>query len=365
MRAPIVLTLSALSILSVACSDSPDTSPSDSTPPPDAISDSARIADASADVTARDASDAAVPTLPSCPTTGKGAILAPGPCFVFTPAQAGASTLGDNADVLQYALEPSVAPKGALVVQLNGSLGSPAGQIADPTKNFYDAAALAGFHVLGLAYKSTAIVGVLCNNAPACFGPTRRTIVTGAYAPGAPSSLANTRLDEGIVMRVALDLKLLIAAHPGGGWETFVADATSNDPLKYVAWSKVIASGHSQGGGHAAYLAQVVPLRRVVQLSSTCDESGGVPAPWTQGSQPWLVSPKTSFVGFAAPTIFTGPTPTSGDTTCPYHAAVWQAMGLDPSRMHDDAAVCTKFGNSHGASIECVDKFPRWAGLLE
>jgi hypothetical protein len=297
---------------------------------------------------------------------GDGAILAAAPCVTFTPEQAGANPSGDNATTAEYALEPAAAAKGAIVVQLNGSLGSPAGQIADPTKNIYNAAAGAGFHVLGLAYRSTAIVGVLCKDNAPCFGATRKTLILGVRQPGAPLSLASIRVDEGIVARIDAALRLLAATRPTAGWGQFIADPTAADASQRVAWSKVIASGHSQGGGHAAYLGQLFPLREVVQLSSTCDAVLAAPAPWTAAGETWGTSPALHFVGFAAPTTFdAGGNAIAGDTACPYHAAVWANMGLDPSRRHDDAATCGASGNTHSASVGCADNFERWGALYE
>jgi hypothetical protein len=310
-------------------------------------------------------SDAALPLLSACPTQGAGAIIAPGPCVVFTPAQAGADSTGANANLYQFALEPGGTAKGQLVVHLNGSLGSPVGQIADPQKNIYSALAQAGFHVIGLAYRSTTVVGVLCNGAPACFAPTRRSIVLGTYTTGAPASLASIRADEGIVQRLDAALGLLAAARPTGGWGQFRGAVSDPDVTQRILWPKVIASGHSQGGGHAAFLGSLVPLRRVVQLSSTCDYTSGVAAPWTSATASWATVPQQNFVGFAAPTTFGSGTPTAGDTTCPYHFAVWQNMGMHPTRMYDDAATCGATGDTHGASIGCTDNFPRWPTLFQ
>ncbi len=308
--------------------------------------------------------DLAIPLLAGCPSQGSGAIAPSGPCVVFTPAQAGAAESGANAMLNQYALEPSSGGKGVLVVQLNGSLGTPAGQIANPQKNLYSALAQAGFHVIGLAYRSTAVVGILCNNNAACFAPTRRTLVTGSYVAGAPASLSDMRQDEGIVWRLDAAVRLLAAAHPTGGWSQFQASVSDPDVSKHLDWSKIIASGHSQGGGHAAFLGSLFPLRRVVQLSSTCDATGGTPAPWTAAAGVWATVPQSSYVGFAAPTIFTSGSPTGGDTTCPYHLAVWKNLGMDASRMLDDAATCGATGDTHSASIACTDNFPRWAPLF-
>lgn len=173
------------------------------------------------------------------------------------------------------------------------------------------------------------------------------------------------RADEGIVQRLDAALQLVAAARPGKGWDQYLASPADPDVTKRIAWSKVTAAGHSQGGGHAAFLARLYPLHRVVQLSSTCDAVNTVPAPWTDAAGPWALSPATAFVGFAAPTTFTGGMPTSGDTICPYHFKVWQNMGLDPSRMHDDAATCGMAGNTHSAAINCTDNYDAWGTLFE
>lgn len=349
LRRPSILPAFVCSLLFAGCSSGSTTGGEDASPKPTDMAPA----------------DLAVPQLTACPTQGAGAIVAPAGCVVFTPQQAGADGSGVNATQYQFALEPSGTAKGVLVVHLNGSLGSPAGQIADPQKNLYSALAAAGYHVIGVAYRSNAVVGVLCNGSPTCFAPTRRTLVLGSYVAGTPSSLANMRADEGIVQRVDAALGLLSAGRPSGGWSQFQASVGDPDVLRHVAWNKVIASGHSQGGGHAAFLGSVVALRRVVQLSSTCDYTSGVPAPWTSSTAAFATVPKTAFVGFAAPTTFTAGNPTAGDTTCPYHAAVWQNMGMDAANMHDDAATCGASGDTHSAAIACTDNFARWPPLFQ
>jgi hypothetical protein len=302
--------------------------------------------------------------LASCPASGNGAIVAPGPCFVFTPAQAGASTLGANANTNHYALEPTTAnARGVLVVHLNGSLGSPAGQVATPNQNLYSALAADGFHVLGLSYRSTAIVGTLCRDDAACFEPTRRSLVLGTLEAGAPPALDDMRADEGIVARIDAAVRLIAGARRAGRWDQFI-DTNGSEPATRVRWDRLIASGHSQGGGHAAFLGLLFPVRRVVQLSSTCDAVGATPAPWTAARSPWATSPATAFVGFAAPTSFSSSgVATGGDTICPAHLAVWQNMGLALSRQHDDASVCAT--GAHSATIACTANAARWARLYE
>lgn len=308
--------------------------------------------------------DAGIVTLDACPTTGMGAIHAPGPCFVLTPQDAGSSSAGDNATVDHYALEPAGTARGVLVVFLNASLASPARQVGDPDTSFYGTLAAAGFHVLALSYRSTAVVGAICRDDAACFGPTRRAIVLGTVEPGAATSLADMREDEGVVFRLDGALAVLARARPSAGWDAF-SNAAGADPATRIVWSSVIATGHSQGGGHAAMLGQLFGLRRVVQLSSTCDAVGATPAPWTAASETWATPPGTSFVGFAAETTFAADgTAITGDLICPSHRAVWDNMGMDPSRQHDDALVCPT-GGAHNASIGCTLNASRWAALFE
>ncbi len=302
--------------------------------------------------------------LQACPTSGAGAVVSVGSCWVFSPALAGASPLGQNASRLNYAVEPSGSARRSLVVLLNGSGSTPAELTFDPAQNLFVAAAASGNHVLAVAYRSDVAVVTMCRDRPECYGASRSTLVNGVFAPDADASLANIREDEGIVSRIDQALRALVAARPNAGWGAFVASPAAAAPADRIAWSRIIASGHSQGGGHAAYLAKQFPVMRVVQVSSTCDAAAGVPAPWTVAGSGWAASPAAVFFGFSAPTIFTDGLPTGGDLNCPYHSAVWQNMGMLSSRQADDAVTCAGFG-PHPAAIVCPANYPRWVTLFQ
>ena len=77
-----------------------------------------------------------------------------------------------------------------------------------------------------------------------------------------------------------------------------------------------------------------------------------------------MASPAAVFFGFSAPTTFTDGVPTGGDLNCPYHLAVWQNLGMAPSRQADDAVVCGGI-NPHAASILCTANYPRWVALFQ
>ena len=300
--------------------------------------------------------------LRACPTSGPGAVVSAGRCWVFSPASAGAGP-GQNATSLSYAVEPSGAGSGTLVLLLNGSGGTPGLMVRDPSLNLFTAATESGHHVLAIAYRSDLAVAEMCGPRPDCYGATRRTQLTGVFEAEADASLMDIRVDEGVIPRLDQALRALAAWRPDAGWSAFIGNPGASAAADRIDWQRVIASGHSQGGGHAAYLGKLFPLRRVVQFSSTCDAPGGVPAPWTAAASGWATSPGEAFFGLSAPTVFRAGVPTGGDLNCPYHLAVWQNLGMAESRQADDAATCAGVG-PHGASIGCTANYSRWVELF-
>ena len=301
--------------------------------------------------------------LQACATSGSGGVAAAGPCWIFTPVSAGASPLGQNATRSNYALEPA-SPRGTLVVLLNGSGASPSQLLIDPSRNLFTAALESGNHVLAVAYRSDVAIANMCDaSRPDCYGASRNALLTGVFTAGADPSLAGIREDEGIISRIDQALRALAAARPQAGWGAFISNATAATASERIAWPRVIVSGHSQGGGHAAYLAKLFPVSRVVQLSSTCDAPAGIPARWTAADSGWMTSPATAFFGFSAPTVFTNGVPTGGDLNCPYHLAVWQNLGMPASHQDDDATPCADIG-PHIVPIFCSANYPRWVSLF-
>ena len=298
-----------------------------------------------------------------CPTSGPGAVTSAGACWVFSPVSSGASSLGQNASRVNYALEPSGPARNTLVVILNGSGGSPSQLMIDPARNLFVSALESGNHVLAVAYRSDVAIAQMCDaSRPDCYGASRNTLVMGVFTPGADSSLANIREDEGIIARIDQALRFLSAQHPNAGWSAFIANPSAAAASDRIAWQRIIVSGHSQGGGHAAYLGKRFSMMRVVQFSSTCDAPAGVPAPWTAANSPWATSPEAAFFGLSAPTIFTNGVPAAGDLNCPHHLAVWQNLGMLSSHYADDAAACGV--DPHVASIFCDANYPRWVALF-
>lgn len=311
-------------------------------------------ADSSASSLAPSGALALVPPTP-CPTSGKGAIVTTAPCFVFPPTATGASAGGANADVNHYALAPAGVPTGKLVLFLNPSLGSPAQSIATATTNVYTASIAARDHVLGLSYPSDQVIGILCNDNDACFLPTRTTIVTGVRQPGTAPNLRAVGLTDSIHGRTALALAYLAATRPGDGWAQYLVAGVDPlvNPAGAVRWDKVIAMGHSQGGGHAALLARMHSLARLVALSSPCDEDNGHPASWLTAGAGWQTPTATLGYGFAS----------QSDTACAMHTEIWDAMAMAPARRFENATVCAG-ASTHTATTQCTANMARVQSLV-
>ncbi len=318
-----------------------------------------------------------------CPKTGAGAIEVTGAtCLAVAPTVTGASPAGENATNPSYALAPDTGANGQLVLFLNGSGGHPSDSIANPTQNFYNAAVALGYHVLAVSYRSNETIAQQCACADACYFPTRQSVITGTLEPGSSPDLSNPliRVDESVAGRAALALRWLVANDAAGGWQAFLTSAAATAaPDAQIDWSKVVAAGHSQGGGHAAAVAKLYPVARVLQLSSPCDAvlaaancshadpTLATPATWLSRSNGTWQTPASVFWGLDIKTVLDGSTWVSGDGTCFLHLAVWQAEGLGAAMQNDDAAICgatTSLAN-HGASLACDQNFANWKAMLQ
>ena len=327
-----------------------------------------------------------------CPTGRKeGAINTPGgACFTFTPTATGADPAGENADSANYAISPDSGAIGKLLLFFNGSGGHPFDEIADPSKNFYNAAAAQGYQVLAVSYRSDESVGAQCSCTDACFFPTRETLIRGVYQAGASAELqvggdggvGAIRVDESIAGRTALALRWLVASDAAHDWSQYLTSAApSAPPETQIEWTKVVVAGHSQGGGHAAAIGKLFPVVRVIQLSSTCDtvtspdncnRAGGNPlettnSTWLSRSNGTWATPATSYWGLDSASVFDDAgSYVSGDPVCFTHASGWMSEGVPASQQDDDEATCGATKSTlHDQSIGCEDNFGIWTTMLK
>lgn len=219
---------------------------------------------------------------------------------------------------------PAVAARGRLFVMLPGT-----GAVARTYRLILRTGAPRGYHVLGLTYPNDDAVEALCgaSSDPNCAGNLRREIITGVDS----SPLTSVNRANSIIGRLESLLTYLNATFPTEGWGQFLIGGQVN-------WSLVTVAGHSQGGGHAAFLAKLESLDRSVMFSAPGDT--GVAA---NSAAPWLGMPNVTPV--ARQYGFTH----VNDTLIALSTATrnWATIGIDslgPVTSVDGAS--SPFGNS-------------------
>lgn len=186
----------------------------------------------------------------------------------------------------------------------------------------------------------------------ACFLQTRTAVLTGEYQDGAAASLRGIERHEGVYARLLAALVALARRDPTGGWDAFFDPAMLATPLRAVRWERVMASGHSQGGGHAALLGRRHALARVIALASPCDSTRGAAAQRLVNDGSYATDPATRFFGLGAPGTRSAP-----GTPRPGRASAWPPPRASPTPRCAARA-------ADGAPIACVENAGRWERLL-
>jgi hypothetical protein len=186
---------------------------------------------------------------------------------------------------------PTKAANGKLLVFLPGTKGKPAN-----ATRFLGEAASVGYHVIGLDYSDDVAAAQACKDDLACYGTFRQGIIeTG------PNSIEH---------RLVAVLGYLAKAHPKDGWAAFLDHGK-------LAYASIAFAGHSQGGGHAAWIAKHHAVARVLMFSSVVDASAAaVPATWVTEKG---ATPPERYIGFDH----------VDDVFAARIAADWKALGLD------------------------------------
>ncbi len=129
-----------------------------------------------------------------------------------------------------------------------------------------------GYHVINLNYPNT-VDGQVCKDRTdaKCFANFHEEVIFG----GTQSDLVNVNVANSIGNRILKLLQRLHKLNANNGWNQFFDGSE-------LVYSKFVLAGHSQGGGHAAYMAQKFAVDRVVLFSSPNDYSQvtGQPASW-------------------------------------------------------------------------------------
>jgi hypothetical protein len=201
--------------------------------------------------------------------------------------------------------DSAVGLKQRLFVMLSGTGGIPRNQ-----RMILRSGSTRGYHAISLSYPNDQVITALCANSPVddCIGLVRREIVTGEDA----SPLVRINVPNSIQGRLFALLTYLSVTYPNEDWNLFLAAGRPD-------WTKITIAGHSQGAGHAAYMAKLYSLDRTVMFSSPVD-----PGTATGSRTPWLSLPNVTSVsrqfGFTH----------TADELAPYSAVTsnWAIIGL-------------------------------------
>jgi hypothetical protein len=211
---------------------------------------------------------------------------------VWPPATDGAISvvyptpiLGVQLDSHFVYINRNVTAKNRLFVFLPGTTAVP---------RYYRAilqvAADAGYHAIGLTYVNPVTVASLCGpTADAdCIGNGRFEILDGTdRTPAISISRANS-IENRLIRLIAF----LQAQFPAENWGQFAPGGNIN-------WGAISVAGHSQGGGHAAFIGKVRGVLRAASFSAPGDFNTG-----TNSLPNWVtqtpVTPVGSFYGFTS-----------------------------------------------------------------
>ncbi len=167
---------------------------------------------------------------------------------------------------------PTCTPNDKLLIHLVGSYANPNGTLLFPTL-----AANNGYHVISLKYPNNVAARTACEASTDvnCYLHFRKEILEGIdYSAEVSVDLTNSVYNRAIKL-----LQYLHANNPNQGWNEFYS---GNE----ITWNKVVVSGHSQGGGHAAVIGIDKPVQRIIMFASPNDYSTyyNQPALWTNSS---------------------------------------------------------------------------------
>ncbi|MBC8066937.1 MAG: hypothetical protein IAG13_01270 [Deltaproteobacteria bacterium] len=202
-------------------------------------------------------------------------------------------------------VDPPGTVANRLFVFLPGTGGPPGGY-----RHILRNAAAGGYHALGLAYRNEVAVNDLCTVAEhGCHAAVREEILTGEDL----SPLVEVGRADSIEHRLSAALVHL-------GWEQYL----DGDALR---WSDIAVAGHSQGGGHAAFIASLHEVHRASLFAAS------EPADWTGEA---LATPAARIYGFI-------------HVDDPYYASMtssWERLGI-PGALVDVDGLAWPFEDSH------------------
>lgn len=150
-----------------------------------------------------------------------------------------------------------------------------------------NAAAQAGLYVIGLRYPNDKSVNLqLCprDDDPGCHEKIRWEITQGVDR----SIHVDVDRTNSIEGRLTSALRFLAGTNPEERWADFLNEQAEID------WSRIVVAGHSQGGGHAVYLAREHLVDRAIAFAWV-DVRRGELAGWLE-SKPSITPPEAYYL---------------------------------------------------------------------
>lgn len=167
-------------------------------------------------------------------------------------------------------INPGCVQKNILLVYFVGTIDNPLS-----TTYFLSLAANNGYHVVSLKYPNDISAQSPCRNSAdsACYSKVHREVIEGVDLHPDVDVDSNNCISN----RLLKLLTFLDEQYPLEGWGTYFDGMT-------ISWSQTALAGHSQGGGHAAFIAKDHPVQRVIMFASPNDYSAyfNDGASWTQ-----------------------------------------------------------------------------------
>jgi hypothetical protein len=187
-----------------------------------------------------------------------------------------------NQDSNYAVYDNNVATNGKLLFFIGGT-----GSHTIDFTEFVNLAATLGYHCVVVAYRDTPEVASVCKNSTDsfCYNLYRQQVCYGT-----PVSTANVDTFNSLVVRMQNLVTYLDTTYPAAGWGQFIA---GGQPV----WSKIAIAGHSQGSGHAMYIAKTNHCERALLFSGSDDISLYYQAPALWEAWP-SATPDSSLYGF-------------------------------------------------------------------
>jgi hypothetical protein len=174
--------------------------------------------------------------------------------YKILPSATNAAIASFNNEHYVY-FDTRVTAKNKLFVFFPGTSAMPA-FYTDIVKK----AARLGYHAIGLMYPNNSDLYVASASSPDNnqFGLCRSEIFNGIDV----TTGVTVNADNCIKNRLVKLLQYLQQQNPSQNWQQFLNGSAD------VNWGMCLLSGHSQGGGHAAYIGKQVSVDRVIVFSS-------------------------------------------------------------------------------------------------